>query len=218
LRISCGVATGADTVFIQPAEGLDPAFQHFAHPTIAGRQLTPATTDLPQRFVMLIPYNMDGRLLPLGELKALSRYLMRDDVRRRLLVRTCVKHKPWYAFHETPVLREILRPKILCKDISETPHFWVDRSGQFVPRHSVYYIVPQKPDTIDVIAGYLQSPSVHQWLAQNCQRASKGFLRLQSRVLQRLPLPDDVVHAAAGAGSVVHAGLPPRQTDLPFME
>ncbi|MDR7496035.1 MAG: N-6 DNA methylase, partial [Armatimonadota bacterium] len=138
IRISCGVATGADSVFVRRSDGLDPALQEFAYPTIAGRQLTPATTDLPQRFVMIIPYDMHGRLLPLRELKGLGRYLMRDDVRARLRARTCVERKPWYAFHETPVLREILRPKILCKDISETPQFWVDRSGQFVPRHSVY--------------------------------------------------------------------------------
>ncbi len=218
LRISCGVATGADSVFVRPADALDPALQPFARPTIAGRQLTPATTDLPQSFVMLIPYDMDGRLLPFEELKALGRYLMRDEVRERLLARACVKRKPWYAFHETPVLRDILRPKILCKDITETPRFWLDRSGQIVPRHSVYYLVPQEPDALDVIADYLKSPSAHRWLAQNCQRASKGFLRLQSRVLRRLPLPDDVVRAAVGDGSAIRAGLRPRQTELSFMD
>jgi SAM-dependent methyltransferase len=217
LRISCGVATGADNVFVRPADSLDPALQHFAHPTIAGRQLTPATTDLPQSSVMLIPYDMHGRLLPLEKLKAFGRYLMRDNVRQRLLARTCVKRKPWYAFHETPVLREILRPKILCKDISETPQFWVDRSGRIVPRHSIYYLVPQEPDAIDAIVDYLKSPSVHRWLAQNCQRASKGFLRLQSRILRRLPLPDDVVHVAVGDGPAVQGGLRPRQAELHFM-
>lgn len=217
LRISCGVATGADGVFVQPADGLDPALRPFAHPTVAGRELTPATADLPQRFVMLIPYDTHGRLLPLEELKALGCYLMRDGVRQQLLARTCVKHKPWYAFHETPVLREILRPKILCKDISKRPRFWVDRSGLIVPRHSVYYLVPHDPQAIDVIADYLKSPSAHRWFAQNCQRASKGFLRLQSRILRRLPLPDDVVQAALGDGSDARAGLRPRQTELAFM-
>jgi len=166
---------------------------------------------------MLIPYYMNGRLLPLEELKALGRYLTQDGVRQQLLARTCVKHKPWYAFHEAPLLCEILRPKILCKDISETPRFWVDRSGQIVPRHSVYYIVPHNPQAIDVIADYLKSSSAHRWFAQNCQRASKGFLRLQSRVLRRLPLPDDVVHAALGSGRDARAGLRPRQTELAFM-
>jgi SAM-dependent methyltransferase len=217
LRISCGVATGADGVFVRLADGLDPELQRFAHPTIAGRQLTPEAADLSRRFVMLIPYDAHGRLLPLEHLGALGRYLMRDDIRERLLARTCVTRKPWYAFHETPALGEILRPKILCKDICEAPHFWVDQSGQFVPRHSVYYLVPRDPAAIDVVLAYLKSPSAHQWLNQNCQRASKGFLRLQSHVLQRLPLPDDVVHRVGGDRPVPHTGLAPRQTELAFM-
>ncbi|MCH7608678.1 MAG: Eco57I restriction-modification methylase domain-containing protein [Chloroflexi bacterium] len=216
LRVSCGVATGADNVFVRPADGLDPGLRRFARPTVAGRQLTPETTDIPQRFVMLTPYNRDGRLLPFERLGALGRYLMHDDVRERLLARTCVQRKPWYAFHETPALREILRPKILCKDICERPQFWVDRSGDVVPRHSVYYIVPRDPATIDVIARYLQSPAAHQWLAQNCQRASKGFLRLQSRVLKRLPLPDDVVRAVSDGRASAHLESPPRQMELAF--
>ena len=216
LRVSCGVATGADNVFVRPTHRLDPGLQRFAHPTVAGRQLTPETTDIPQRFVMLTPYDTDGRLLPLERLGALGRYLMRDDIRERLLARTCVQRKPWYAFHETPALREMLRPKILCKDICERPHFWVDRRGDVVPRHSVYYIVPRDPATIDVIARYLQSPTAHQWLAQNCQRASKGFLRLQSRVLKRLPLPDDVVRAVNDERASAHPELPPRQMELAF--
>jgi hypothetical protein len=166
---------------------------------------------------MLIPYDPHGRLLPLERVGALGRYLMRDDIRERLLARTCVKRKPWYAFHETPALSEILRPKILCKDIGEKPDFWLDRLGEIVPRHSVYYLVPRDPAAIDVIVDYLRSPSAHQWLAQNCQRASKGYLRLQSRVLQRLPLPDHVVHAVAGNRPVVPVRLSPRQTGLAFM-
>jgi adenine-specific DNA-methyltransferase len=217
LRISCGVATGADGVFVLPADGLDPALRRFAHPTVAGRELTPATGDLPQRFVILIPYDTNCRLFPLERLGALGHYLMRDDIHRRLLARTCVRRKPWYAFHETPVLLDILRPKILCKDIGEKPHFWVDRSGRIVPRHSVYYIVPREPAAIDVIAAYLQSPRAHEWLTQNCQRAAKGFLRLQSHALQRLPLPDDVALAAAGTRPLPRVRSLTRQAELSFM-
>ena len=215
LRVSCGVATGADGVFVRPANDLDPALRPFAHPTIAGRELTPTTTDLARRFVMLTPYRVDGSLIPLDQLGALRLHVLRADVRQRLLARTCVKRKPWYAFHETPPLRDILRPKILCKDIGETPHFWVDRSGEIVPRHSVYYIVPREPAAIDEIASYLRSPSAHKWLTQNCQRVAKGYLRLQSHVLQRLPVPDELARAAGCR--VVRAGARSPQVELPSM-
>ncbi|MGH8581740.1 MAG: Eco57I restriction-modification methylase domain-containing protein [Gammaproteobacteria bacterium] len=216
LRLSCGVATGADGVFVRAATDLDPALRRFAYPTIAGRELTMATTDLPAHFVILIPYDANSRLLPLDRLGALGCYLMRDDVRRRLLARTCVKRKPWYAFHETPRLRDILRPKILCKDIGETPRFWVDRRGDIVPRHSVYYIVPREPTALDTIAGYLRSQAANEWLTRNCQRAAKGFVRLQSRVLQRLPVPDDIARAGLAGRLVARADAGPLQSELPF--
>ena len=39
-RISCGVATGADSVFVKANSELDSAYKSFAYPTIAGRELT----------------------------------------------------------------------------------------------------------------------------------------------------------------------------------
>lgn len=216
VRLSCGVATGADGVFVRAAADLDPGLRRFSYPTIAGRELTRATTELAPRFAMLIPYDTNGRLLPLERLEALGSYLLRTDVRRRLLERTCVKRKPWYAFHETPQLRDILRPKILCKDIDETPHFWVDRRGEIVPRHSVYYIVPREPGAIDEIAAYLRSPTAHEWLMRNCQRASKGFVRLQSHVLQRLPVPDEVARASTAGRPVAPPDAATLQPESPF--
>jgi SAM-dependent methyltransferase len=196
-RISCGVATGADSVFVWPATGLDPALRRFAHPTIAGRQLTSANGHLPRRSFMLMPYDNNARLLSWGDMGPLGNYLRRESVKQKLSARTCVQRKPWYAFHETPFLSEILRPKILCKDICEQPRFWIDRSGEFVPRHSVYYLVPKDPAIIDLLADYLNSPPAHLWLSQNCQRAAKGYLRLQSRVLQRMPLSGEVAEACS---------------------
>jgi adenine-specific DNA-methyltransferase len=192
-RISCGVATGADEVFVRAVDGLPPEFLPFARPTVAGRELVPGCTEVPRRRVMLIPYDMNGRLLSLDELGALGAYLARNEIRQRLLARTCVQRKPWYAFHETPVLRDILRPKILFKDISATPQFWVDWNGDIVPRHSVYYLVPPSLRAMVVLLAYLESPPAREWLEGNCQRAAKGYLRLQSRVLQRMPLPESVV-------------------------
>lgn len=216
-RISCGVATGADSVFVRPSHGLEPSLRPFARPTIAGRQLKSGAADCSRRYIMLLPYDARGLLLPWEELGALADYLSRDDIYPRLLSRTCVMRKPWYAFHETPPLPEILLPKILCKDIGATPQFWIDRSGDIVPRHSVYYLVPFNPSGIDVLLEYLRSPQAQQWLLRNCQRASKGYLRLQSRVLQRLPLPNEVVqHLRANARE--YSPVPSSEAELSYPE
>lgn len=196
LRISCGVATGADGVFIRPTNELTRALRSFAYPTIAGRQLLRGARLLPpSTHSLLVPYSPDGELLPEANLDGLKVYLEEPDNKRKLLQRTCVQSKPWYAFHETPPLPQILRPKILCKDITPHAFFWVDRSGHLVPRHSVYYVVPNNSGHLDALCSYLNSDTVARWLKANCQRAANGFLRLQSHVLKKIPIPDSLLRS-----------------------
>ena len=195
LRVSCGVATGADSVFMVRTSALDPALERFAHPTISGREIT--STTLPQpRWSLLVPYLRDGRLLPEAQLGTLLTYLSQPDRRAVLERRYCVASKPWYAFHETPPLTHILRPKILCKDIGSTPLFVVDRGGSIIPRHSTYYIVPAHASHLEELAVYLNSTEARAWLRNHCQRAANGFVRVQSHVLKRLPLPPSLAQLA----------------------
>lgn len=187
-RISCGVATGADSIFIARNSDLSEELRVFARPSLAGRDIVSSKLPKPERSVLL-PYDAHGTLLPEAELGALGEYLSEPARRTKLLERTCVSYKPWYAFHETPPLHDILRPKILCKDIGARPLFVVDREGHIVPRHSIYYIVPRDSARIDELADYLSSDKAAHWLRDHCQRAANGFLRLQSHVLKQLPLP-----------------------------
>ncbi|MHB8383483.1 MAG: Eco57I restriction-modification methylase domain-containing protein [Candidatus Binataceae bacterium] len=207
-RISAGVATGADQVFVKRIVEIDPRLKEFGYPTIAGRELGPNNHGLSTSRVMLIPYSRRGVLLAQSDLGFLGRYLERPDIRRTLMDRTCVTRKPWYAFHETPPLSEILRPKILCKDITARPEFWSDPDGRIVPRHSVYYIVPHNPAAVGELCEYLNSEIARDWLFRNCQRAATGFLRLQSSTLKRLPVPPELalrIAAEIGEAEPVHS-------------
>lgn len=194
IRVSCGVATGADEVFVHPEAAIAEGLKPFAYPTISGRELNGSADPIARRHAMLIPYDRHGQLVPFERLGALGKFLSRPGTRTLLEGRTCVRHKPWYAFHENPPLPDILRPKILCKDIGRTSRFWVDERGDIVPRHSVYYIVPKDPAQIGPLAEYLNSAAAQAWLAGHCQRAASGFLRLQSSVLRHLPLPPGLLH------------------------
>jgi SAM-dependent methyltransferase len=189
VRISCGVATGADEVFVRAPRSIESSLRRFTYATIAGRELADSNGDLRFKNVMLIPYDSEGNLIAEAKLGELKFYLSQPANRSKLQARTCVRQKPWYAFHETPPLSDILRSKILCKDITEKPQFWIDREGKLVPRHSVYYIVPRNAAQIDDLCDHLNSKSVQRWLDSHCQRVANGFLRLQSHVLKRIPLP-----------------------------
>lgn len=187
-RVSCGVATGADSVFVVRKGDVPSELRRFAHDTMAGRQLTYGDIPTPTHR-MLLPYDSEGRLRDPGDMPELLRYLGERHRRERLSARSCVPAKPWYSFHETPPMRQLQQVKLLCKDIGERPHFAVDRSRSIIPRHSVYFIVPSSTDVADDLCVYLNSASAQRWLIANCQRAAKGFLRLQSGVLKRLPVP-----------------------------
>lgn len=188
VRVSCGVATGADAVFVMPTNEIPKDLLKFAHPTLSGRQISPART-LDQQSSLLAPYDGTGALLAEPNLGALGQFLREPSRLERLQARSCVTHKPWYAFHDNLPLPDIRRPKLLCKDITASPFFVIDRDGTIVPRHSVYYIVPLNPNDLEPLADYLNSPIVATWLRAHCQRAAGGFLRLQSHVLKRIPLP-----------------------------
>jgi adenine-specific DNA-methyltransferase len=192
VRVSCGVATGADSVFVMRDDKIPSSLAPFARPTISGRQID-EMVPLRTRSSILVPYDGSGRLLPEDQLEALGPFLAEPGRRARLLARTCVAHKPWYAFHENPPMREMLKPKLICKDITSTPFFVVDRTGDIVPRHSTYYVVPLDSVDLDELAEHVNSASSRDWLRANCQRAANGFLRLQSQVLKRLPVPANLV-------------------------
>jgi len=218
IRISCGVATGADAVFVKKTRELEPQLAAFARPTISGRELNLPGEIGETRYSMLVPYTETGSLIAEDELGAFADYLRRHSIRGKLLRRTCVRRKPWYAFHETPPLPEILRPKILCKDITKKPHFWIDRAGSLVPRHSVYYLVPNDAAIINPLCAYLNSTEAADWLSTHCQRATNGFLRLQSNVLKTMPIPEDLGMVRRKRRPSKRRDSHPELSRLPFPE
>jgi hypothetical protein len=189
-RISPGLATGADNVFVlnraDVPEGID---DRWIRPTVSGTQLRehdgPYTDS-----VFLCPYNSDGTLAEEDELGAFYTWL--EDHRERLEDRSCVENgKAWYAWHETPPLDDILQPKIVFRDIAKEPRFWPETEGNVVPRHSVYYLIPRDGVSSESLLEYLNSPDARMWIEANCQKAHNGYYRLQSRVLSDLPVPKE---------------------------
>ena len=189
IRISAGVATGRDRIFVIDADDVpDTISQQWLRPTVSGREL--GTVDLaspPKRF--LCPYTDNGCLYPEDELGSYRDWAASH--RTELEARFCVakNSKAWYSWHETPPMEDILRPKILFKDVASEPHFWIDWKGDIVPRHSVYYAIPKRGVDIEELAEYLNSETARLWMEAHCHRAANGYLRLQSRVLKKMPIP-----------------------------
>ncbi len=194
-RISCGIATGADSVFVQPQGEISRALWGWTIPTISGRQLSVHDSVAPSEW-FICPYLKKKGLVPEDELGDFRTWAKLHE--KKLLNRTCVKlgRKPWYAWHETPPLRDALRPKLLCQDLTKKPRFWVDKQGQILPRHSVYYLVPKKERWLNPLRTYLNGVEARTWIESHAQKAANGYIRLQSTLLKDIPVPDDVLKSA----------------------
>lgn len=197
-RISAGVATGKDEIFVIPRELLPKELEPYAYPTISGRELSmfkPGDViDYKKlKYVMLVPYDIRGNLLSEDEARTLISYL--SKYKKLLEERYIVKSgkKKWYAFHEDPPLKDILKPKILWRDIDYEPSFYIDEKGLIIPRHSVYYLVPKDPSILRPLAMYLNSEDARSWLRSTCQRAANNYIRLQSHIIKELCVPKQVI-------------------------
>lgn len=189
-RISCGVATGADSVFVADESEVPPQLDDWTYPTTSGRQLR--VNDGPHSDeVFICPYDDDGRLPPEDDLGAFGDWA--EMHRDRLEDRSCVakNKRVWYGWHENPPMKDILQPKLVCKDVAERPRFWADREGSVVPRHSVYYLVPEDHVDLEDLLEYLNSEPARAWIEAHAQKAHNDFYRLQSTVLTDLPVPEE---------------------------
>lgn len=189
-RISPGLATGADKVFVLDADDVpDEIDERWVYPTVSGSQLREFDGPFTDS-VFVCPYKPNGELADEAELGSFLDWL--ETHRERLEDRSCVKGgKRWYAWHENPPMQDILQPKIVFRDIAKEPQFWPEMEGTVVPKHSVYYTVPKGGVPMDELLEYLNSPEARMWMEAHCQKAHNGFYRLQSRVLRDLPVPKE---------------------------
>jgi len=189
-RISPGIATGADKIFVMKQKDVpDEIEERWVWPTVSGKQLREFDEPYTDS-VFVCPYDVSGDLADPDELGEFLNWL--KDHRDRLEDRSCVENgKKWYAWHENPPMSDILQKKIIFRDIDKNPTFWADTHGNVVPKHSVYYAIPKEGVPFDELLNYLNSPKARLWMEANCQKAHNGFYRLQSRVLEDLPVPTE---------------------------
>lgn len=187
-RISPGIATGADNVFVMQQSDVPASIpSKWIRPTASGKQLQQHDGPYSDS-VFLCPYHDDGELASENELAGFYDWLI--ERRDRLKDRSCVANgKKWYAWHETPPMKDVLQPKIVFRDIAKEPRFWSESHGDVLPRHSVYYAVPQDGASMNNLIEHLNSAEAQMWVEANCQKAHNGYYRLQSRVLSELPVP-----------------------------
>lgn len=192
-RISAGVATGLDRVFVVPTEHADRLGleRDLRRPAVRGKDVQAGsirTTGLD----VIIPYVSRGsqvpRLVDIERYPATCAYL--SDHRKELERRHCVRTwgKRWYDLHDPWSFDIAGASKIIVPDIAFSNRFAVD-DNKLCPLHSVYYLIPTKELDIDYLALVLNTDVIECCIRAAAPVVKDGFIRYRKQFLQSLPIP-----------------------------
>ncbi|GEL47125.1 type II DNA modification methyltransferase [Cellulomonas hominis] len=189
-KISIGVASGADKVFIVDADEVDIEPDRLLPLVMADDIRTGVLSDHRRR-CLINPWDGRGELVDLQRYPRMARLLAADPaVRKRFVARR--RPTAWYRTIDRvyPGLAE--RPKLLLHDMKAqiTPVF---EPGGLYPHHNLYYIVSTGWD-LEVLGGLLLSRVAEAFVDAYGVKMRGGTMRFQAQYLRkiRVPAPESI--------------------------
>lgn len=183
-KVSIGVATGADKVYITK----DPAVAEPDRvlPLAMRRDLMTGTFDWQGNY-LVNPWADDGSLVSLGDYPRMAAYLSSHP---ELLDRHVARKSPgsWHRTIDKVHADLTSKPKLLLQDMKAHIHPVLDPGGYY-PHHNLYYVVSDTWD-MEVLGGLLLSRIAQAFIEAYCVRMRGGTLRFQAQYLKRIRVPD----------------------------
>lgn len=182
-KVSIGVATGADKVFVTK----DPSVAEPDRilPLAMRRDLTTGEFKWQGNY-LVNPWANDGSLVPLADYPRMAAYLDRHPgIRDRFVA----KRNPdsWYRTIDKVQTDLTHTPKLLLQDMKATIHPVLEGGGHY-PHHNLYYITSQTWD-MEVLGGLLLSRVAQAFIEAYCVRMRGGTLRFQAQYLKKIRVP-----------------------------
>jgi hypothetical protein len=184
-KVSIGVATGADKVFIGPFDELD---------VEADRKLPLATTkDILTGTVkwrglgVINPFTDDGGLVPLRNYPRLAAYLELHGAAIKARHVSKRNSGSWYRTIDRIYPALTTTPKLLIPDIKGEANV-VYEPGKLYPHHNLYFVVSDTWD-LRALQAVLLSNVTRFFIRLYSTKMRGGYLRFQAQYLRRLRLP-----------------------------
>jgi adenine-specific DNA-methyltransferase len=194
-RVSIGIATGADEVYVTKDREVAEADRML--PLAMRRDLMSGTFQWQGNY-LVNPWGTDGRIVPLDGYPRMAAYLSKHP---RLRSRFVAQKAPnlWYRTIDKVNADMIDRPKLLLQDMKAHIHPVLEPGGYY-PHHNLYYVVSDTWD-MEILGGLLLSRLAQAFIEAYCVRMRGGTLRFQAQYLRqiRVPAPDTIDQACADA-------------------
>ena len=187
-RVSIGVATGADKVYVTRDANVVESDRLL--PLAMRRDLMSGTFEWQGNY-LVNPWADDGSLVPLADYPGMAAYLSAHPA---LKERHVAKQSPgsWYRTIDKVQAKLTSKPKLLLQDMKAHIHPVLEPGGYY-PHHNLYYVVSDTWD-LEVLGGILLSRIAQAFIEAYCVRMNGGTLRFQAQYLKRIrvPRPDEI--------------------------
>lgn len=183
-RVSVGVATGADDIYVTTAAARTEPDRLLK--AVSAKETATGRIEWRGRY-LVNPWGDDG-LLPLDERPGMAAYLRRHAV--RLKGRHVATKNPdaWWRTIDRVEAATAGRPKLLVPDLKDRI-FPVYDAGEYYPGHSLYYITSDTWD-LEVLGGLLMSDLATMFVEAYSVRMANGYLRVSAQYLRRVRVPN----------------------------
>lgn len=183
-KVSIGVATGADKVYVTKDAGLVESDRLL--PLAMRRDLMSGRLEWQGNY-LVNPWAEDGSLVPLNAYPRLAAYLgQHPGLRERHVARR--EPASWHRTIDKVHADLTPRPKLLLQDMKANIHPVLDPGGHY-PHHNLYYVVSETWD-MEVLGGLLLSRIAQAFIEAYCVRMRGGTLRFQAQYLKRIRVPE----------------------------
>ncbi len=201
-KVGIGVATGADSVFIDNYDAL-PVEDDRKLPLAMRRDLVDGGIEWTGKGVVN-PFGADGKLVDLSDFPKLARYLEAnaDKIRNRNVAKKSPAN--WYRTIDKIHQDLTKRPKLLIPDISGAPKIALE-PGNLYPHHNLYFVTSNEWD-LHALRAVLLSPVCSLFVSLYSTKMRGGYLRFQAQYLRRIRIPQWGSLDGEARGVLIEAG------------
>lgn len=182
-KVSIGVATGADKIFVTKDPTMAEADRML--PLAMRRDLMSGTFEWQGNY-LVNPWTDDGSLVSLEDYPRMAAYLSGHSALKERFV---AKRAPgsWHRTIDKVDAKLTSMPKLLLQDMKVRIHPVLEPGGHY-PHHNLYYVVSDTWD-MEVLGGILLSRIAQAFIEAYCVRMRGGTLRFQAQYLKRIRVP-----------------------------